>query len=201
MREACSNGSIPEMDLAKVVNFDSVRVYRWLVSIAEPNPKLYGFLRDNGVDLNHVVNLLQGAIAICRHSFSGSNGPKEDCILLPVMDEDGITPMDVVAFSMANPVRFGTILGSGGILGAGEVLSPATYWGGEPCRLLRTPLEWLQEGIEFCAVILDPSLAKSILDWAPGYLAAKDEDHADALVDMGVVDPARLVVPLRRAAA
>ena len=41
---------------------DSFRAYRWLVTIAEPNPKLYGFLRDNGVDLNHVLNLLGGAI-------------------------------------------------------------------------------------------------------------------------------------------
>jgi hypothetical protein len=190
-----------EIDLVRIVNFGSFRVYRKLVSIAERNPILYGFLRGNGVDVDHAVNLLQGAIAICRHSFSGPNGPKEDCIFLPVMDEDGITPIDVVAFSMANPARFGTILGLGAVLGAGEVLNPATYWGGEPCRLLRTPLEWLQEGIESCAVILDPSLAKSILDWALGNLAAKDEDHADALVDMGVVDPARLVVPLRRAAA
>ena len=43
---------------------DSFRAYRWLVTIAEPNPKLYGFLRDNGVDLNHVLNLLEGAINV-----------------------------------------------------------------------------------------------------------------------------------------
>jgi hypothetical protein len=58
----------------------------------------------------------------------------------------------------------------------------------------------MREGIEGCAVILDPSLAKPILEWAPGNLAATDMDHADDLVEMGVVDPKRLVVPLRRAA-
>jgi hypothetical protein len=200
MREACSNGGVPESDLARIVNFDSFRAYRGLVSIAEPNPKLYRFLRDNDVDSNHVINLLHGAIALCPHSFSRPNGPKEDCIFLPVMDEDGVTPIDVVAFSMANPARFGTMLGLGGVLGAGEVLNPATYWGGEPCRLLRTPLEWLQEGIESCAVVLDPTLSEPILAWAPGNLAAMDEDHAHDLVETGAVDPARLVVPLRRAA-
>ena len=49
-------------------------------------------------------------------------------------------------------------------------------------------MEWLAEGIEGCSVILDPSLAKSILDWAPGNLAAMDDHHADELVDVGVVN-------------
>lgn len=103
-------------------------------------------------------------------------------------------------FSMANPTRFSTMLGLGGILGVGEVGNPATYWAGQPCRLLRTPLQWLASGIEGCAVILDAVHAKSLLDWAPGSFAAMDDRHADELVDMGVVDPERLVVPLRRAA-
>ena len=189
-----------EIDLARIVNFDSFRAYRWLVSIAEPNPKLYAFLRKKGVDLSQVINLLGGAIALCRHSFSGPNDPKEDCIFLPVMDEDGVTPLDVVMFSVANPARFSTVLGLGLVLGLDQVFNPATYWGGEPCRLLSTPLEWLAAGIESCAVVLDPTLSKPILDWAPGELAAMDEDHADKLVDLGAVDPKRLVVPLRRAA-
>jgi len=197
--EHCSDSASPEIDVARIVNFDSFRAYRWLVKIAEPNPKLYGYLRDSDVDLNHVINLLDGAIALCEWRIG--SGPKEDCIFLPVMDEDGVTPLDVVMFSMREPTRFGTMLGLGAVLGAGEVFNPATYWGGEPCRLLRTPLEWLQEGIESCAVILDPSLANPILAWAPGNLAAMDEEHADKLVDLGAVDPERLVVPLRRAAA
>ena len=128
-----------EIDVARIVNFDSFRAYRWLVSIAEPNPKLYAFLRKNGVDLNHVFNLLGGAIALCPYSFSGPNGPKEDCIFLPVMDEDGVTPLDVAMFSMANPARFSTMLGLGLVLGLDQVFNPATYWAGQPCRLLRTP--------------------------------------------------------------
>jgi hypothetical protein len=198
-REHCSDSASPEINVARIVNFDSFRAYRWLVEIAEPNPKLYGYLRDSDVDLNHVINLLDGAIALCEWRIG--SGPKEDCIFLPVMDEDGVTPLDVVMFSMANPACFDTMLGLGAVLGAGEVLNPATYWANQPCRLLRTPLEWLQEGIESCAVILDPSLAQPILAWAPGNLAAMDEEHADKLVDLGAVDPGRLVVPLRRAAA
>jgi hypothetical protein len=57
-----------------------------------------------------------------------------------------------------------------------------------------------QKGIAGCAVILDPARAKPLLDWAPGKFVAMDDEHADVLVDMGAVDPARLMVPLRRAA-
>jgi hypothetical protein len=115
------------------------------------------------------------------------------------MDEDWVTPVDVVMFSMANPARFATMLGLGAVLGAGEVMNPATYWGGEPCRLLRTPLQWLQEGIAGRAVILDPLRARALLAWAPR-LAAMDFDHADHLVEMGAVHPRRLAAPLRRVA-
>ena len=43
------------MDLARIVNFDSLRAYRWLTTIAEPDPKLYDYLRSNGVDLKHEI--------------------------------------------------------------------------------------------------------------------------------------------------
>jgi hypothetical protein len=80
-------------DRSRQVNSDSLLAYRRLVTIAGPNQKLYGYLRNNGVDLNHVINLLEGAIALYEWSIDG--GPREDCIAIPVMDEDGFTPVDV----------------------------------------------------------------------------------------------------------
>jgi hypothetical protein len=186
-----------DMDLARTINLDGFRAYSWLVTIADPDPRMYSCLRSAGVDLDHCINLLGGAIALCEWSIAG---PKENCIVLPVMDEDWVTPVDVVMFSMANPARFATMLGLGAVLGAGEVMNPATYWGGQPCRLVRTPLEWLRERIEGCAVVLDPPHAKRILRWAPGDFAAVDVNHADHLVAMGAVDPERLFVARRRAA-
>jgi hypothetical protein len=180
------------VNLAKIAHFDSFRAYRWLVSIAEPHPKLYGFLRDYGVDLNHTINLLEGAIALRRWSI---DGPEEDAVFLPIIDADGVTPVDVAVFSMASPACFKTILGLGAILGLGEVMNPASYWDGTPCRLLRTPLEWLQEGIAGAAVVLDPARSRPILDWAPGKLAARDMAHAEVLVAAGAVDPRKLVIP------
>ena len=180
-----------EIDAARIVNFDCFRTYRWLVSIAEPNSKLYAFLRKDGVDLNHVFNLLGGAIALCRHSFSGPNGPKEDCIFLPVMEEDGVTPLDVVMFSMANPARFSTMLGLGLVLGLDQVFNPATYWGGEPCRLLLTPLEWLAAGI-------DPSAAKSFFSCPVDTLHSPQKKGLCTAAEHGGRNAGRRAVRVRR---
>src|SRR5262245_44277339 len=128
------------MMLSKVVNFDSIRLYRWLLSISEPNPKLYAYLRANGVDLGHIFNLLGGAVALWSWSMDGVEKSDGDCILLPVMDIDCETPLDVLIFSMAQPAKFRTMLRLGGLLGANEVDNPASYWNGTPCPLWTTPL-------------------------------------------------------------
>jgi hypothetical protein len=188
------------MMIATVTNFDSVRMYRWLLSVAEPNLKLYSYLRNHGVDLDHAMNLLGGAIAFCPCSFQGFGRPTEESVWLPVIDRDGETPLDVLAFSIANPERFGTCLGLAGLLGANEVDNQASYAGGQPCRLLRTPLKWLQAGCVGCAVMLDAQLAAPALNAAKGDLAAEDEDHARELVSGRAVDVDRLLVPLRRVA-
>jgi hypothetical protein len=198
-REHCFDNASPEIDVARIASFDSFRAYRWLVKIAEPNPKLYGYLRDSDVDLNHVINLLDGAIALCEWRIG--SGPKENCIFLPLMDEDAITPLDIVAFSMRDPSRFQTVLGIGAVLGAGELLNPASYWAGGMCHLVRTPLQWMAAGIEFHACVLDAKRAKPLFDWCPGNIAAMDLDHAEELLAAGVIDEKRLFIPNPKAAA
>jgi hypothetical protein len=133
-----------EMDLARIVNFDSFRAYRWLVTIAEPNAKLYDYLRFNGVELHQVINLLHGAIARCQWSLGR---PKEDCIAIPVMGDDGVTPLDVVMFSMREPSRFGTMLGLGAVLGAGEVLNPATIGMPNPAAFFKRRWNGCRRGL------------------------------------------------------
>jgi hypothetical protein len=186
------------MNLANIVHFDSVRAYRNLLETAEPSPRLWSFLRQNGIDCLHVFNLLHGAVALREWTISGQ---KEDCILLPLMDEDAITPLDVVAFSMRDPRRFQTVLGIGAVLGAGELVNPATYWAGSMCSLVRTPLQWLAAGIEFHACVIDAKRAKPIFDWAPGNVAAADLDHAEELLAADVIDEKRLFIPNPKAVA
>ena len=160
------------MKSANLVNFDSLRLYRWLLSISAPNPKLYAYLRANCVDLKHIFNLLDGAVALCPCSFHGFGRPPEPCIALPVLQADAETPIDVLVFSMVQPAKFRTMLRLGGLLGANEVDNPASYWNGTPCPLWTTPLRWLQEGCRG-AVVLDAALARPLLVVAPGSLAAE----------------------------
>ena len=187
------------MNLAKVVHFDSVRAYRWLLTVAEPDRELYAYLRDEGVDINHVINLVDGAIAIVAGTFTRFTGPTEDAIALPILEADG-TPLDVVVFSMADPRRFRTMLGLGAVLGLDQVMNPSTYAGNMPCQLTRTPLEWLKAGIEGHAVVLDPKLAAPLLKAAPGNMAAEDQRHVRELVRSGAVELRRLMVPVSEAA-
>jgi hypothetical protein len=189
------------MNLGKMVNFDSVRLYRWLLSVAGPNPELYRFLRTNNVDLGHIFNLLHGAVGFCRCSVGGLWRPAEDSVVLPVFEADDETPVDVLAFSIAKPTCFATMLGLGAVLGANSIDNPSTYIGGQPCRLLRTPLAWLEAGMVGCAVVLDPKLARPALDAAPGDLASDDEGHARELVGSKAVDIDKLLIPVRTAAA
>ncbi len=114
---------------------------------------------------------------------------------MPVLEPDDKTPLDVVVFSMDRPSIFFCLLERGGVLGANAVVNPATYAGGEPCKLVRTPLRWLQAGIVGHACVLDPVRARPLLDQAPGDLAAEDFDHALELVRSGAVEAKRLVIP------
>jgi hypothetical protein len=56
---------------ARTINFDAFYTYARLVTIAEPDPSMYSFLRSAGVDLDHCINLLGGAIALCDGASSG----------------------------------------------------------------------------------------------------------------------------------
>jgi hypothetical protein len=117
------------------------------------------------------------------------------------MDEDDSTPLDIVAFSMRDPSRFQTVLGIAAVLGAGELVNPATYWAGSMCLLVRTPLQLLAAGIEFHACVIDAKRAKPIFDWASGNVAAADLDHAEELLTAGIIDENRLFIPNPKAAA
>jgi hypothetical protein len=185
------------MNPTTIVNFESFRAYRWLLEIAEPDEVLWRYLRSHDIDLAHTFNMLHGAIARQPYNFDHCFGLGEDAIALPVLEPDDETPLDVCVFSMARPKRFTCLLELGAVLGANAVLNPASH---EPCQLVRTPLKWLQAGIQGHACVLDPWLARPLLDLAPGDLAAKDVSHAHELIVTDAVAPERLVIPVEAAA-
>jgi len=135
------------MNPATIVNFESLRAYRRLLKTAGPDPRLYDYLETQGVYLRHVINLLGGAIAYQPYNFDNRYGLAEPAFALPVLEPDDETPLDVVVCSMDRPPQFACLRKLGGVLGANAVVNPATYAGGERCRLVRTPLRWLQAGI------------------------------------------------------
>src|SRR5262245_62054967 len=189
-----------EMDLARIVNFDSFRAYRRLLAIAGPDARLYDYLETQGVNLKHVISPLHGAIARQPYNFDNRFGLAEDAVALPVLEPNDETPLDVVVCSMDRPPKFVCLLELGGVLGANAVVNPATYAGGKSCKLVRTPLQWLKAGIQGHAVVLDPVRARPLLDQAPGDLAAEDLNHARQLVRSGAVEAKRLVIPVEAAA-
>jgi hypothetical protein len=64
-----------------------------------------------GVDVDHVLNLLGGAVAMVPCSFGRFGGPSKDCIVISVLEADDVAPLDVLGFSVAEPSRFGSIPG------------------------------------------------------------------------------------------
>ena len=122
------------MNLATIVNFESLRAYRRLLKTAGPDPRLYDYLETQGVYLRHVINLLDGAIAHQPYNFDNRYGLAEHAFALPVLEPDDVTPLDVVVCSMDRPPQFACLLKLGGVLGANAVVNPATYAGGERCR-------------------------------------------------------------------
>jgi hypothetical protein len=185
---------------ATIVNFESLRAYGRLLKTAGPDPRLYDYLETQGVHLRHVINLLGGAIAYQPYNFDNRYGLAEHAFALPVLEADDETPLDVVVCSMTRSPTFACLLKLGGVLGANAVVNAATYAGGERCRLVRTPLRWLQAGIVGHACVLDPVLARPLLDQAPGDLAAEDLSHAHELIVTDAVAPERLVIPVEAAA-
>jgi hypothetical protein len=154
------------VNLANVIDFGAILLYRAMfLHRTWPTPELYRYLRTNEVEVGHCLNLLDGAIDLQSCTFP--EFPNEPCLILPVLDSDGQTPVDIAGVSIQDPHRFGTMLGKGSLLGLDQVDNPATYARG-PLKLVRTPLAWLQAGIEGCAPAYFPWLVRPLLDAAQG---------------------------------
>jgi hypothetical protein len=154
-------------------------------------------------DLNLIAIAAQaGVLAVCRtvflpqHRFDFS-AEGEPSAVIEAFDEDGETVLDLVAWPLHDPARFASGLGRAEGLGLWQVHNPATYFGGRPLQIWRTPLSWLQAGCTG-AVILKPTSAPSWLSATPGPLAGENATHARELARLlhPVVDPSCILAPL-----
>ena len=180
------------------------------LGLADPTPESLAYMKAERFD-EKLVMAFAGNLALipCTIDDAGffdfdPNG--ETCCVFEVLDEDAATTIDLCAFAVATPERFGTALGNAPVLGLTNVTNPASWAFGKVLPIHRTPLGWLREGCKG-AVILDHQHAPVALGEALGKLLAEDEAHARQLREMlcrPPVDPANIIfrkVVDRRAAA
>jgi hypothetical protein len=182
-----------------------VVAYSFLAIADHFDPAVLRYFQNNNLEVEPLLEVA-GLIGSFRVRFNDGyfdlDDSGESAICHIVYADDAETPCDVLAWSMHRPNRFGVFRGASGILGVDQVLNPATYYGGKPCRLWSTPLKWLHAGCQG-AVVLDGALATTILQGAPGRLAAESRVHAAELTrDLPLVFRAKpVLIPRCRRAA
>jgi hypothetical protein len=121
-------------------------------------------------------------------------GDMIEAFICEVYAEDGESVIDLVAWPLDRPRHVMTVFGRAPLLGLWEAMNPATYYGGKPLQMHRTPLEWLQSGCRGAAVVR-PSLAAPFLFNLEGAIAGKDPRHSRQLLDLirSVVDDKKVV--------
>ena len=100
-----------------------------------------------------------------------------DAAVCEVRDDYGERVVDLLAWSVDDPHSWWTAVGAGVMLGEAWAANPNTGLCGEPLRIFRTPLAWLQGD---CAgiVLLDPARAGRWLLDSARTVAAEDRAHA-----------------------
>jgi hypothetical protein len=125
-----------------------------------------------------------------------------------VTADDAESPSGLIAWRPKLPEDFYTFP-SGGLpaLGIDQLDNPASYFGGRPLPVHRTPLGWLANGCRGIVPLDSNSLwfrLNSLPERTNGWpLAVEDIDHGDAIsADLNPLPlKVRLYIPDRRAAA
>jgi hypothetical protein len=114
---------------------------------------------------------------------------------------DAETIEDLVAWPLSQPMKFATALGRARGLGVDQARNPASFFGGKPLQVWRTPLGWLRAGCRG-VVVLDQGAAALWLGDALGPVAGEDLEHAREIGRLlhPYVDPHRVLFPVRAAA-
>ena len=164
------------------------------------------FLRRHGLDWECIarnagcmvfasVDLLDnGLFDFCQHDGTPA-------AIIEALDRDCVTIVDLVAWPLDRPGAFASMFGRACMLGLGQVYNPATYYLGAPCRLHRTPLDWLRADGEGACILNKNAAARHLID-APGPFACDDIAHGrevETLLQRLLAN--RVLVPSKRRAA
>ena len=179
-----------------------------LVARGDPHQWWLDYIREQRLDVP-TVSRFAGLIAVTAcvfydHGRFDFTYPKEreaePAAVIEALGVDAATPVDLIAWPLHAPDRFASLFGDALLLGIDRVGNAASYFGGQPLQLYRTPLAWLQAGCRG-SVIIDPHGAPLVLRGALGRVAGEDIDHARAIQKLTELPPQRVLAPLRRRAA
>ncbi|MFG1222142.1 hypothetical protein [Xanthobacter wiegelii] len=149
--------------------------------------QLREFVAREALDLR-LVAAFAGSLTLARYTFSPPprrfhfDPAGELAVVVEALEiEHGERWLvDLVAWPVDRPSEFATAAGRADLLGADQVDNPASFFGGRPLLVHRTPLGWLRAGC--CGVVvLDERRAGGRLAGALGNLLAEDLAHAREL--------------------
>ncbi|HEY8577178.1 MAG TPA: hypothetical protein VIL88_12650 [Devosia sp.] len=169
---------------------------------ADAHPEFIHYVCHHGLELGRISGFA-GAMGIVPVVDCGSgrfdfDAPSEmiQAFICEAYAEDGETVIDLVAWPVDRPKHVMTMFGRAPILGLWEAFNPASYYGGKPLQMHRTPLEWLKAGCRGAAVVR-PVLAARLLFELEGAVAAADQRHAQELhqIISMVIPKGKVVVP------
>ncbi|UDQ88585.1 hypothetical protein LJE71_20455 [Xanthobacter autotrophicus] len=154
---------------------------------ADDFKQLRDFIALEALDLE-LVETLAGSLMLARCAFSPPprrfhiDPAGELAVVVEVLEiERGERWLvDHVAWPIDRPSEFATAEGRADLLGTDQVDNPASFFGGRPLFVHRTPLGWLRAGCQG-VVVLDERRAGARLAGALGNLLAEDLDHAREL--------------------
>jgi len=192
----CSERSLPYLPPRRLLDLSI------FYEVADWSPEAASYLTAENISLE-IALAHAGIFAVCRCNFNGRrfefDGDGVPAAVVEVLADDAATPIDLCAWPLDLPERFATALGEADLIGITNVTNPATFAGGRPLRVWRTPLAWLKAGCQGCAV-LNPAGGRHWLPMAPGKLLAESLEHGRALRSMlgKDFDPNRLLVPAEK---
>lgn len=180
---------------------------------SEPQLNLAKWLKSEGVDVAHALNLVGPIVEHDIVVFPGAmfdfatpgSADSVRAIVHVAFGEDAETPIDLVAWTREQPDQIFRCLGVAQAIGIDQLSNPASYFAGRPLRVHRSALAWLAAGCEG-VVPLDCAAIRTRLDFLPielddCRLAAESLAHGRALRDALAPLPARVRILIPRAEA
>jgi len=173
---------------------------------SEPQLELAHWLVGQGVDLDHVLNVVGPIVEHDIIVFPGKTfdfaqpGDPEArrAVVQVALDEDAKTPTDLIAWLREEPGAVFRCLGFAAAVGIDQLLNPASYFANRPLLVHRSPLAWLAAG---CVGIvpLDYDALRQRLSWLPAgcCFAAENLAHGQALREQlkPMPDYVQIVIP------